>query len=144
MDYFELSYLGGWQGSLSFCVDSNRIFFFPRLLQSIEGNTTKYGLLPDSVYNHINSVISHLKLIHSQDPDSLYCYDCSEVSIKTINGTDTMRLFLAGDIDSVTWDLIRRLEKYEKDSKSKELTTAYFFLETQRDLIKMPPKIIEK
>jgi hypothetical protein len=143
MDYFELSYRGGWEGGLSFCVDSSKIFFFPQMAQSVEGSVTKYGLLPDSLFDHINSLIPRLRQIPSQKPDSLYCYDCPEISIRAVNGADTLRLFLAGDADTSIWLLIERLADYERNSKLQKLTTAYFFLETMSDVVHMPPKIIK-
>jgi hypothetical protein len=140
--YFEFSYLGGMGGGHSFLTDSNRIFFFPPVYPQINGGIIKYGILPDSISKAIDSTIPQIRKLHSLNPDSTYCYDCTEVSIKLISNNDTIRLYQAGGIDSTVWSLIERIEVLRKNENLSYLNAIYFYLETAKDVSSsMPPKI---
>jgi hypothetical protein len=140
--YFEISYKGGWSGGLSFFTDTNGIFFFPPIYPQVSGDKIKYGILPDSISQTIGTTIPIIKKLHSLNPDSLYCYDCDQVSIKLIKNNDTTKLYQAGAIDSTVWNLIERLEVFRKNEKSSLLNALYFYLETAKDVSSpMPPKI---
>ncbi len=142
--WFELSYKGGWMGELSFCVDSNRIFFFPSLIKQTDGETVKYGLLPDSIFKKVDTLTRQLKSIRSLNPDSNYCDDCAEVSIMAITRTDTTRVFMAGDINDRTGKLIEQLEAYKKSSTLHQLAVTYFYLATMKDVLPpIPPRIFQ-
>ncbi|MBL7748219.1 MAG: hypothetical protein JNM19_12360 [Chitinophagaceae bacterium] len=142
--WFELSYKGGWTGQLSFCVDSNRIFFFPSLTKQIDGETVKYGLLPDSIFKKVDTLTWELKSIPSLNPDSNYCDDCAEVSIMAITGIDTIRVFMEGNINDRTRRLIEQLEAYKKSSTLHQLAVAYFYLATMKDVLSpLPPRIFQ-
>jgi len=142
--WFELSYKGGWTGHLSFCVDSNRIFFFPSLIKQIDGETVKYGLLPDSIFKKVDTLTRQLKSIRSFNPDSNYCDDCTEVSIMAITGNDTTRVFMAADINDRTWKLIEQLEAYKETATLHQLAVSYFYLTTMKDVLSpIPPRIFK-
>jgi hypothetical protein len=140
--YFELSYHSGWGAKgISFIVDSSRIFILPQFLQSIDGNNVTYGLLPDSIYQTIDTIAREIKNYRSQDPDSIYCYDCDEISVMIVNNKDTVRLYQAGDIAPILYRAIDSMKALKDRNGFNQFTVAYFFLETQTDVIE-PPKVI--
>ena len=120
--YFELSYKGDWFGGFSFLVDTNKIFFFPSTLPQISGDKIKYGILPDSLFQAIDSTITQIRTLQSLNPDSTYCFDCSEVSIKAILNSDTIRLYQAGIINDTIWNLI---EKLMSDCETKSVFSSF-------------------
>jgi len=142
--YFELSYESGGHYRFSFCVDSTRIFFLPQLAQPRENNKIKYGLLPDSIYGNIDTLVRNLKKISSHDPGSAYCHDCAETSIKIITGKDTVKIYQAGRIDVSIDRLIQQLISFEKAATLNDFTSVYFHMETAYDIADMPPRIQPK
>lgn len=146
--YFELSYhndgaVKGDLRSLSFCTDSNKIFFLPHTLPQIDGDSVMYGFLPDSIYQSIDTIIKEIRNMRSQDPDSIYCYDCDAISIKVIAKGDTMRFFQQGDINDRIWRLIETLGVLKKSDRLQQFKAIYFFMETLLD-VNPPPKIKER
>lgn len=138
--YFELNYHDPLR-RFQFCTDSNRIFFIPQGLPVMEGNTVKYGLLPDSIYNSLNGAVPAIKKIHSLNPDSTYCYDCPEIAVVLVSQKDTVKIYQAGNIDSTFYSLINKLDKINKDSSYNNFKAIYFQLETYSMVIK-PLKLI--
>jgi hypothetical protein len=140
--YFELSYHTQWGAKgLSFFTDSNGIFILPQFLQTVEGNNVTYGLLPDSIYQTIDTIAREIKNYRSQDPDSLYCHDCDEISVMIVTNTDTARVYQAGNVSPRLYKLVEMMESLKKTKGFHRFSVAYFFMETQKDVIR-PPKVI--
>jgi len=91
---FEISYADDRGKHFSFMVGADKIYISPI---GFEG--AKYGILPDSLYNLINSSflkIHYDKTIKSKD-DS--CEDCDIVAIEAITSNDTVIINQTGDIN---------------------------------------------
>ncbi len=102
---FEISYTDGWRKHFSFFLDSNKIYFSPG-----ETNMTYYGILPDTIFKTIDSVVFKIRYdttIKSKNND---CADCSVAAIKIIAKSDTIRISQAGDIDKIILTCIKFLE----------------------------------
>jgi hypothetical protein len=89
----EISYTDGWTKAISFLVDSNGVFFSPATSDSI-----KYGILPDSVFEVINTSLAKVindSAVTSKDDG---CVDCSVLAMKMITKIDTLNIHQVGEI----------------------------------------------
>lgn len=123
---FEIGYSNGWTTGISFCVDSNEVFFAPQKFDSV-----KYGLLPDSIFRLIKSTLLKVisdTTIKSKDDD---CVDCSVLGLQAIIGQDTIRIHQVGKIDSVFIPLIKSIQNFV-DSTNHPIIHAVLFLESQK------------
>ena len=133
-DYFEISYRGGWIGNLSFRVDSNKIY-----LSSDGHRVVKYGILPDSIYNSINTIV------YSIQPDTIIklhddnCTDCSSLAINVKIEQDTIQVFQHRVISNSFVTIVRQLNSFISNSKH-NYVNAYMYLPTL-DKVLPPPKI---
>ena len=93
-------------------VDSNGIYFVPQAIDSI-----RYGVLPDSILNHVDIVLKKIKSDSAIKSNYDYCYDCPQVSILASSAGDSIKLFQAGEISKPVRDLISKLEFFLEQTK---------------------------
>jgi hypothetical protein len=123
---FEIGYTNGWTRGISFWVDSNKIFLAPQML-----DTVKYGLLPDSIIQLIDTTLFKIiadTTIKSKDGG---CVDCSIIGIHAVIGDDTISIHQVGNIDKVFLPLIKTLQ-YFLDSTNHSTIHSVLFLESQK------------
>ncbi len=128
-DYFELSYFNGSGVSLSFRVDSNRIFFLPTHWDSL-----KYGILPDSIFYSIDTTVYLLQNNTITKSINKFCHDCPSLALNVKTGQDTIKVFQDGRIDKRLWKVVKQLEFFA-DSVGHNYTSAFMRLETMEKLI---------
>jgi hypothetical protein len=134
---FEISYTNGWTKGFSFIVDSNKIYFSPKKLDSMF-----YGILPDSIFNLIDNIFLKIKsdtTIKSKDQG---CVDCSIISIQVVAKEDTICINQTGDLDKIFLSVIRSLQTF-LDNGRLQPTRATIFLETQKSVSPTPTPMID-
>ena len=137
---FEISYRGGWSGGFCFRVDSNRIYFCPATYPNGIDDIVKYGLLPDSIFQHISSIYLQMQTDSSIQSGYNYCDDCPVAAIQAIMQQDTIRLFQVGEISTPLWKLINQLQLFI-DSAAHNQVRALMIPETAARMAKPPPPI---
>jgi hypothetical protein len=136
--YFEMSYRGGWIGGFSFCLDSNRQFFSPSLYLIHPGDSIKYGVLPDTLQQKIDTLVALLEkdtALHSRYHP---CDDCSSVAIKVATPGDTIRVFQTGEISAPLLAVILELDSFLLRPHQKH-APAPMYLETAEKVAPPPP-----
>lgn len=111
---YELSFFDGWSKRFSFSIDTSKVY-----LTAYKGDTLRYGILPDSVFEIINK---NAFLLFNDKPTTnknKECNDCSEISILATFKNDTVRLLQKGDIsDRVFFPVVEAINNYLETSRS--------------------------
>jgi hypothetical protein len=104
---FEISYSDGWMSGFRLIADSNKIYFFPG-----RADTTNYGILPDEIFNAIDSTIATIEQRSPMRSMERNCYDCYELSIRIVSNEDTIQIKQFDKIDPLFQPLIHALENF--------------------------------
>jgi hypothetical protein len=138
--YFEISFLGGWTGSMCFRADSTDIYFFPLMYPRQLEDSIKYGILPDSMQQLISKTIRLLKDSSVKSSGRNLCDDCSAVQLLAVTGKDSIKLFQMGDIFPPVLNLVNQLESLQSQGHHQQLR-AFIRLSTAADLVPPPPPV---
>jgi hypothetical protein len=137
---FEMSFRGGWVGGFSFRVDSNKVFIAPSIWAQLL-DSVGYGLLPDSICNLIDTGLFKIRNDKSIASTKNLCDDCDQVSIRAVDGNDSIKLFQMGKISEPVYKLIDGLHQFLK-AKKYNYYNMFTSLETAREIAPpLPPKI---
>jgi hypothetical protein len=128
----EISFSDGWGNASSFLIDSNKMYFSPSTLDSV-----RYGILPDSVFNVINTSI--LKIVDDTTVNSKDdgCVDCSLLAMKAIIKGDTLKIYQVGVISNILSHISESLQTFIRKSDHSVIHSV-LFLETQK-AVSPPP-----
>lgn len=129
---FEIAYTNGWTKGFALYVDSNKIFFSPQAAEKV-----KYGLLPDSLFQPIDSLVLNITSDALTKSTNGGCVDCSIVAIQAIAGNDTFNIQQVGKIDVSFWPIIKKLE-YFLDSGNHTSIHGSLSLQSQRLVFPLP------
>lgn len=123
---FEISYHSGWIGSLSFLIDSEKVYFFrPQL--TIDSKIL-YGVIPDSIFHRIDSLILRIKNDTSlQRNKDRGCIDCSEMAAKIISKNDTLRIHQQGPFDPEYNALLNIIQSFLEHRNHKSINCLEFW-----------------
>jgi hypothetical protein len=117
--------------SFSFVIDSNKIYISP------QNETAYYGILPDSLYKLINSVVSEVRTNESIKSTHDQCIDCSVLAIKIVKDNDTIKLRQSGQLSKVFYPVIDSLQSFLKTGTHEKINARIYMLETS--LMAVPP-----
>ncbi len=134
---FEMSYTNGWGKNFSCVVDSNKIY-----LIAVKPDTIYYGILPDSIFVLLDSCFLKIKAnSHIRSHDS-GCVDCSIVAVKFVSKKkgDTIHINQTGDINTNFQPVIYAMQNLIERGVHSRINST-MFLETQRIILPLPPKV---
>ncbi len=110
---FEISSFDGATKLFSFSVDTSKIF-----IARTKGDSLKFGILPDSIFQVINRKAAQLFQDKSVKSNQNDCYNCPIVSVLSVYKSDTVRILQKGiRNDKLFFPIIESLEKYLDSNK---------------------------
>jgi hypothetical protein len=132
---FEISYHSGWAKGFSMIVDSNKIYLSPQ-----RWDTAYYGILPDTLFNLLDTAYAKICIDRSIRYKDGSCIDCSAVAVKIVANGDTTRVNQSGDMDKLFYPLINELQRFI-DSGKHERMRGVVICETRAIVVPPPPLI---
>ena len=135
--YFEISFSDGWAKRFSFTVDSNKIYFSPQ-----QSYITYYGILPDTIYQIINTTVLRVRSDSTIKSKDKGCVDCPVIAVKIVSKNDTIRISQAGDLSNIFFSLLKSLETFINSGRHQSIQSV-LLLETKSIVTPQPPKIEE-
>jgi hypothetical protein len=132
---FEITYSNGWTPGFTTLIDSNNIYFSP-----INSDSVHYGLLPDSIFQLVDSAALNIQNDTTIKSGELNCNDCTIVAIKVETGFDTIKYFKAGSIHPKLGKAVAILAAFNRSLFSKIIPSKLPF-ETRLDAVNGPTVI---
>ena len=132
---FEMTYSNGWTPGFTTLIDSNRIYFSP-----IKSDSVHYGLLPDSIFQLVDSVAVIIQNDTTIKSGELNCDDCTIVAIKVETGKDTIRYFKAGSIHPKLGKAVAMLAAFNRSLFGNKIPSKLQF-DTRLDAVNGPTVI---
>jgi hypothetical protein len=138
---YEVSYNGELNGTLSFYVDSTRVFLATMKFQ----DTLYFGILPDSIIATINKSVYEILNDSSLARQGPKCYDCSSISILMTIGKDTIRHLqkttqLSDRFYPMIDAILEHIRSGNSNKKFSPLVWFSLFETTRSQLTPLPPK----
>jgi hypothetical protein len=133
---FEVSSVKGYHNEFSFLVDSNKLYFSP------EGIKLRYGKLPDTMYNFIDSSLFAIQNNTTIKTKGEYCNGCSAVSIKVVANGDTNLFTQKGEVSIEVEKLVTKLQEFVYQSEHNIINSVGFW-QTESAIMPMPPSKVE-
>ena len=132
---FEMTYSNGWTPGFTTLIDSNRIYFSP-----INSDSVHYGLLPDSIFQLVDSAALNIQSDTTIKSGQLNCDDCTIVAIKVETGKDTIRYFKAGSIHPKLGKAVAMLAAFNQSLFANKIPSKLQF-DTRLDAVNGPTVI---
>jgi hypothetical protein len=132
---FEITYSNGWTPGFTTLIDSNKIYFSP-----INSDSLHYGVLPDSIFQLVDSAAFIIQNDTTIKSGELNCDDCTIVAIKVETGRDTIKYFKAGSIHPKLGKAVAILAAFNRSLFGRIIPSKLQF-ETRLDAVNGPTVI---